>query len=174
MFTDLLPLDLLLRAALLSAVTLFWVIVVVRVIGLRSFSKMTPVDFVTTLAVGSLLAGAAQADAWPKFWQPVLAIAALLTLQALFARARERSGWLREASQNTPVLLMRNGAFIPDAMRAHRVVQTDIMAKLRGANVADLAQVHAVILETTGDISVLHGPNGMEEVLLADVGGTSR
>ena len=32
------------------------------------------------------------------------------------------------------------------------------MAKLREANVTRFEQIHAVIAETTGDISVLHGP----------------
>ena len=61
MFFDSVPLDILARALLLSAIALVWVIFVVRVIGLRTFSKMTAFDFVATVATGSLLAGACQA-----------------------------------------------------------------------------------------------------------------
>lgn len=37
--------------------------------------------------------------------------------------------------------------------------------KLREANVLDLSQVRAVILETTGDVSVLHGDVCSEKLL---------
>jgi len=43
------------------------------------------------------------------------------------------------------------------ALTATRVAEDDPIAKLREANVFDFSQVRAVILETTGNISVLHG-----------------
>ena len=45
MFFDHVPLDILARALLLSAIALTWVVFVVRVIGLRTFSKMTDEEF---------------------------------------------------------------------------------------------------------------------------------
>lgn len=52
---------------------------------------------------------------------------------------------------------MRDGEFDRAAMKKSRVAESDVWAKLREANALDLAQVRAVVLETTGDISVLHG-----------------
>lgn len=57
-------------------------------------------------------------------------------------------------------------------LRRARVPETDLIAKLREANVLNLDQVRAVVLETTGDISVLHGgPDGpdLEPTLLTGV-----
>lgn len=45
---------------------------------------------------------------------------------------------------------------INEHLKATKVTPDDIRAKLREANVTDLNQVRAVVLETTGDISVLH------------------
>ena len=42
--------DLFLRAILLTGIAMFWVVLLVRVNGLRSFSKMTNFDFVMTVA----------------------------------------------------------------------------------------------------------------------------
>ena len=53
----------LVRGVVLAAGALFWVLVLVRIVGLRSFSKMTAFDFVATVAIGSLLASAAAATA---------------------------------------------------------------------------------------------------------------
>jgi uncharacterized membrane protein YcaP (DUF421 family) len=155
-FEDTAP-DVLARGILLSFLGLVWVIAVVRVIGLRTFSKMTAFDFVATVATGSLLAGATQARDWPGFFQPTLAIAALLGAQFVFARIRRSSSVAEELLQNDPVLLMENGVIDEEALRVTRVARSDLIAKLREANVLRLSDVRAVVLETTGDISVLHG-----------------
>jgi len=158
-------LDSLVRALLLAPFALAWVIVFVRIAGLRAFSKMTAFDFVVTVATGSLLASAATATGWPAFIQAVVAIAALLAAQYLLARLRQLSNFVDGLIGNEPLLLMRNGEFVDEAMRKSRVARSDVYAKLREANALDLAAVRAVVLETTGDISVLHGDKMDEKVL---------
>ena len=165
MFFDNETLDLLARAVLLSALSLSWVIFVVRVIGLRTFSKMTAFDFVATVATGSLLAGACQATTWAEFAQPTLAIGALLGAQFTVARLRLISDGFEQVVENEPVLLMRDGVILDTALDRTRVARTDLIAKLREANVLDYTQVRAVVLETTGDISVLHGEALSKELL---------
>ena len=67
--------------------------------------------------------------------------------------------------QNQPALLMRDGVILHAALKATRVAENDLIAKLREANVLDLAQVRAVVLETTGDISVIHGVSCSDAIL---------
>lgn len=165
MFFDHVPLDILARALLLSAIALTWVVFVVRVIGLRTFSKMTAFDFVATVATGSLLAGACQATTWPEFAQPTLAISALLGAQFVIARIRQASDGFEEVVQNEPVILMRDGVIFDAALRDTRVARADLIAKLREANALRFLDVRAVVLETTGDISVLHGDTLEQEIL---------
>ena len=154
-----------LRGALLAAVGLFWVILLVRLVGLRSFSKMTSVDFVMTVATGSLLAGAAQATTAAALAQALAAMAGLFALQCAIARLRRDAPALGAVLENEPLLLMRDGAFLDAALSRARVTRADLRAKLREANAGDLSQVRAVVLETTGDISVLHGTAVDEGVL---------
>lgn len=157
--------DAVLRGVILAALALIWVTIVVRTNGPRSFSKMTSFDFVVTVATGSLLAGAAQATAWPGFLQALAATAGLILFQRLLARATRASEVAGSLVQNRPVLLMRDGEMIDDAMDATRVAEGELIAKLREANVLDLSEVRAVVLETTGDISVLHGDKNVDELL---------
>ena len=157
MFTDHTVADTVLRGIILSVTGVIWVLIVVRFTGLRSFSKLTTVDFVTTVAIGSLMAGGSQSTEWLAFCQSIIAIAALLVLQAVFAWGRIQSEQLRKIAQNQPVLLMRNGQFLPRPMRENHVTENELYSKLRAANIADPASVQAVVLETTGDISILHG-----------------
>jgi uncharacterized membrane protein YcaP (DUF421 family) len=157
MFFDAAALDILARALILSTIAVCWVVLVVRVIGLRAFSKMTAFDFVVTIATGSLLAGASQATEWSDLWQALIAIASLLGVQYAVARLRKSFPWFGSFVQNHPTLLMRDGKILYPALRVTRVAEDDLIAKLREANVRDLADVRAVVLETTGDLSVLHG-----------------
>ncbi|GGO97930.1 DUF421 domain-containing protein [Stakelama pacifica] len=157
--------DALLRGLVLAMIGLAWVILVVRFIGLRAFSKMTAFDFVVTLAVGSLLATAASSSAWPAFLQAGIAIFALLAMQFVLAKMRRKSTYAQRTVENEPVLLMRDGRFIESALTESRVAKSDVIAKLRAANALQLSKVRAVVLETTGDISVLHGDDFDPELL---------
>ncbi|MEN3791331.1 YetF domain-containing protein [Fulvimarina sp. MAC3] len=167
-------LDGILRGTVLATLGLAVVIVIVRLVGLRSFSKMTSFDFVITLATGSLLATAATVSSWASFLQGCVAIVALMTLQVLIAATRDRSNRISRYIMNDPVLLMKDGEFLDDAMNSRRVSRDDVLAKLRQANVTNFDQVKAVIMETTGDISVLHGVDELDPRLLDDVKGRRR
>ena len=57
MFLDNTIIDLLLRGAVLAMFALFFVVFQIRIVGLRSLSKMTNFDFIMTIALGSLVAG---------------------------------------------------------------------------------------------------------------------
>ncbi|WP_234002407.1 DUF421 domain-containing protein [Erythrobacter sp. AP23] len=168
MFVDNTWLDLALRGILLSAAALCWIVVLIRVNGLRSLSKMTNFDFVMTVALGSLVAGAGQASDWQAFVQAMIAMLGLFVVQYTAARMRKASDAAESAMQNDPVFLMRDGEFFEEALRSTRVAKSDLIAKLREANVLDLTKVRAVVLETTGDVSVLHGER-LDETLIENV-----
>lgn len=151
----------------LSAVLMVVILVaVIRIVGLRSLSKMSSFDFAVTVAIGSILASAV-ATSTPVA-NGAVAIAALLGVQACIAALRRFAGFGRVVD-NSPLLLMSDGEFVPGALDRSRVTRSDVMAKLREANVLQLREVRAVILETTGDISVLHGDVSVDEDLLDGV-----
>ncbi|QNE06482.1 DUF421 domain-containing protein [Croceicoccus marinus] len=154
-----------LRGLVLGAFALMWVVLLVRILGLRSFSKMTNFDFVMTIAMGSLIASASQSENIPPFLQGLAAMVSLFAVQWTAARLRKSSDKVEAAISNTPLVLMRNGEYCEEALKATRVSRNDLVAKLREANVMDFSEVRAVVLETTGDISVLHGDHLNESLL---------
>lgn len=149
--------DALLRGGLLTIALVLWTILLIRAIGLRSLSKMTAFDFVATVATGSLIAQAGSVSTLPQFLQILAAVTAVFGLQWALARSRHASKRVGEILQNDPVLLMRHGEFLDDALAATKVTREEVVEKLRKANVHSLSSVRAVVLETTGDMSVLHG-----------------
>ena len=152
----------------MAIISLIWVTVLIRTTGLRSLSKMTNFDFVMTVALGSLVAGAAQASDWSGFAQAMIAMVGLFLAQWMSARLRKSSDTFRDIAQNEPLMLMRDGEILHGALDKARVAESDLLAKLREANVMDFSEVRAVVLETTGDISVLHGEK-LDERLIENV-----
>jgi len=156
------------RGLVLAAAAVVWTVLLVRLVGLRSFSKMTAFDFVTTVATGSLIAQASTRSDWGEFLQAMAAIAGIFLIQWLLAKSRLSSPRFKRMVENKPVLLMEDGEFLEDAMAATRVSHSSILEKLRAANVARQSDVRAVVLETTGDISVI-SKDGFDPKLLDGV-----
>ena len=159
MFFDDTTYDLIARGGILTALGILYVIALTRIVGLRSFSKMTNFDFVITVASGTVLAGMGRATDWQGFAQAAVVMFALFAVQLVIAKIRKRSQTFEEAIQNDPILLMVDGRFCQKAMDETRVSRSDIIAKLRESNTMGFDEVRAVVLETTGDISVMHGDN---------------
>ncbi len=58
---------------------------------------------------------------------------------------------------------------LEENMRRARVTADDVRAKLRQANIHRYDQVRYVVLETTGDVTVVQGDGPLEQDILADV-----
>lgn len=149
-----------------SVLVIIAVTVVIRLIGLRSLSKMTSTDFAVTVAIGSIVGGVASSS--NSLANGVLAIAVLLVFQALITRYRRAAG-PGTFVDNEPLLLMVDGVFRDEALASTRVTEHDVIAKLREANVTRMDDVLAVVLETTGDVSVIHGDGPLDDRLLGGV-----
>ena len=130
------------------------VLVVIRFNGLRTLSKMSSFDFAVTVAIGSLIAATAVSNT-PSLVEGIVALVALVLCQRAVAIIRVHQSFAAVVG-NTPRLLMTGSTMHHKTMREVRVTPDDLVAKLREANVTHLDQVLAVVIETTGDISVLH------------------
>ena len=161
-------------AIAVSAVAVYAaVLVYTRLAGLRSFAKMSSFDFAMTVAVGSMLAASVLNES-PSLPQALVGIGMIFALQIGVGWARRRWAGFQHTVDNEPLLLMDGPDMLFDQMKRVQVTEDDIWSKLREANVLDVAQVRAVVMETTGDISVLHGdPDGtpLQPRLLTGVRG---
>ncbi len=130
------------------------IIVLTRIIGLRSFAKFTAYDFAFTVAIGSIISSTLTSST--SIAQGAVAIGGLLLLTFIFSMLQRKSSLLNKAISNAPLLLMEGSNILEENLRYARIEKSQLIAKLREANVLNLDQVKAVVLESTGDISVLH------------------
>ncbi len=152
-----------------SAHSLLWVviscilfylftIIATRLVGLRSFTKFSSFNFLITLSMGALLASTVVSRK-VALVEGAIAIITLFLLQLAVSLGRTHWSWVKKVIDNQPTLLMENGLVLHDNLRAVRITEDELRAKLRGSNVYNYSQVKAVVLESSGDVSILVQPD---------------
>lgn len=131
-------------------------IVMLRISGSRTLSKMNAFDLVVTVAFGSTLSSIL-IDGSLSLATGVGALALLVILQFVVAALAVRSVRFRNWITTQPVLLAWDGRALTDAMCKERISIDDIEAALRQRGFVRLDQVLAVVLEADGSLSVVEG-----------------
>lgn len=158
----------LLRILVVGVLAYTALVLLLRVSGNRTLSKLNAFDLIVTVALGSTLASmllskdAALADG-------VLAFAILIGLQFVATFISARSERFNKLLKADPVLLVRNGELLERAMRQARVVDEELRAVLRGAGISDVRDASAVILESDGSFSIIRKDGDAGRSTLVDV-----
>ena len=148
--------------ALTAVIIYVAMILFTRIAGKRSFSKMSSFDFGVTIAIGSIVASVILSKS-VSLIQGLVGLASLYILQMLVANLREFNS-IQGLADNEPLLLMDGNQVLEKNLKKAKVTMSDLKGKLREANVLHRDQVKAVVFESTGDISVLHGDSEHTEI----------
>jgi uncharacterized membrane protein YcaP (DUF421 family) len=146
------PSELLLTSARAVAVYAL-ILIVIRLLGKRTVGNFTAFDLLIALMLGELVDEMIYGDV--RFLQGTAAIVTLAALAAADSWASYASYGMQKILEGTPSVIVRDGAFDRDGMRAERMNERDVMAMLRLSGVQDLREVHLAIVETDGEVSVL-------------------
>lgn len=146
----------LLRIGVLGVTGYVALLVLLRVSGKRTLSKLNAFDFVVTVALGSTLATVLLSSS-VSLVEGVAALALLVGLQWVVAFASVRSPRVERLVKAEPTLLY-SGGFLPAAMRRQRVTADELRQASRAQGHADLQEVAAIVLETDGTLSILTKP----------------
>ncbi len=132
----------------------FCLILFTRIVGLRSFSKLSSYDLAMTVGIGSILASTVLSKS-TSLMQGVFAIGMLFTLQALLSVIRRKFKPIKALIDNQPIILMANGEYLLDNLKEAKLSTNDIKQILRKNGIKSKSEIFAVIMETTADISVI-------------------
>jgi uncharacterized membrane protein YcaP (DUF421 family) len=139
-------------------------VLLLRISGKRTLSKMNAFDLVVTVALGSTLAtvilsrGVALAEG-------IAAFGLLIGLQFAITWLSVRSAAVSHLVKAEPTLLLYQGRFLPDQLRRTRVLEAEVVSAVRQMGVANLAEVEAVVLETDGSFAVVRRTSSPANVL---------
>ena len=140
-------------------------VVLLRVSGKRTLSKLNAFDLVVTVALGSTLATILLSKD-VALAEGVTALALLISLQFVVAWTSVRSERFSNVVKSRPALLFYRGEFLHDAMRRERLTEPELRAAIRESSYSSLEDVEAVVLETTATISVLgHSKSGPDDLV---------
>ena len=144
----------LVRVALVGVLAYAGLVLLLRISGKRTLSKMNAFDLVVTVALGSTLATILLSSS-VALAEGLLAFALLIFLQFAVTWVSVRSQTVRRLVKNEPRLLAYEGEFLHDAMRTERVTEEEVEAAVRQQGVGDLGDVGAAVLETDGSVTVV-------------------
>lgn len=161
----------LVRVLVVGTLAYVALVLLLRVSGKRTLSKMNAFDFIVTVALGSTLATVLLSKD-VTLVEGVTALGLLILLQFVVTWLSVRSDLVRRLAKAEPTLLFHRGQFLTGAMRRQRVTEAEIRAAVRNQGIASLAAVAAVVLETDGSLNVLSPPaDGHAPTALANVAG---
>ncbi len=143
----------------LSAVGFYIVLMLyTRLMGLRSFSKLSSHDFAMTVAIGSILASTVLSDK-PSLLQGLFAVAVLFLIQGFISVVRRKIKPLKALIDNQAIILMAHGEYFEDNLKEANLSTSDVQEVLRKNGIKSKTEIFAVIMETTGDMSVIKNNN---------------
>lgn len=142
------------RTAIIGILAYTALILMLRISGKRTLSQMKEFDFIVTVALGSTLA-TVLLNKNVSLADGVLALGLLILLQYVLAATSVRSRTFAGMISSDPSLIFFNGRFLEKALRKERVAETEVRSILRSQGIADLEEVHAVVMESNGQFSVV-------------------
>lgn len=156
------------RTFIISFLAYAALVILLRIFGKRTLSKMNAFDFIVTIALGSTLAtvllnkDVALADG-------VLAFALLISFQYIITYWSARSRKVNKLVKSTPTLLVYRGKMLERAMKKERISRDEIFAIVREKGFSDLKGIDAVVLETDGSLTLINEVQDMDNPTMSQV-----
>lgn len=143
-----------LMIVLMAFYSYFLLIVVLRVSGKRTLSKMNAFDFVVTVALGSMLSTIIL-DPSLAIIEGTVAIVLLVGLQYSITYLSMRFKNVAKLVKSEPTLLYHDGQFLVKHLMRERVLQTELEQAIRKEGYENFEKVSIIILESDGSFSII-------------------
>ena len=128
-------------------------VLMLRISGNRTLSKMNSFDLVVTVAFGSTLS-TILVNKDVSLALGLAALALLVVLQLVITWCSVRSSFINDI-MTSPTVLVLDGHLRRDALKRVRVTEDEVLAAIRQQGQGALEDIDAVILETDGSLSVI-------------------
>jgi uncharacterized membrane protein YcaP (DUF421 family) len=129
-------------------------LVLVRVVGNKQLGQLNVFTYISGIAIGSMI-GEIVLHEELNFWRSVFGVALWVGLAILIEFLSLKSVRFREAVDGQPIILIKKGKIIYEALKKERLNIDDLTMMLRTNSVFSVLEVEYAILEPNGDLSVL-------------------
>lgn len=158
----------LIRTFLITILAYITMIILLRVSGKRTLSKMNAFDFVVTVGLGSSLATVAL-NKNVALIDGALVFFLLIILQLIITWLSVRIKAFKRIVTSQPTLLVYRGEVLQNNLKKERITLEEIFVGARSKGIDDIKNIDAVVLETTGDLTIIPSINTSDPPVLKDV-----
>lgn len=156
------------RTIVVGVLAYLGLILILRISGKRTLSKMNAFDLVVTVALGSTLATILLSKK-VALAEGLTAFFVLIGMQFVIAWLSVRSNFVSGLIKSNPELLFYNGHFYKKVMKQNRILEVEILQAARSNSIGSMDSVKAVVLETDGSLSFLKKSDHIQFSTLANV-----
>ena len=142
--------DIALRAAFLYAFVVF----LMRVMGRRELSSLSPLDLVLLIVLGDAIQQGMTQDDY-SVTCAVIAVSTIAAVQVGISYLSFRSRRARRVLEGEPVVIIEDGKLIERNLRRERLTEDEIAEKMRVQQIASVEDVAWGILESSGNMSFI-------------------
>jgi uncharacterized membrane protein YcaP (DUF421 family) len=142
--------DIAIRAVALYAFVIF----IMRVIGRRELSTLTPIDLVLLIVLGDAIQQGLTQDDY-SVTGAIIVISTLAVLQVFTSYIAYHFKGARKVLEGEPIVLIDNGALIERNLKRERLRPDDIAEEMRVQQIGTFAEVRWGILESNGRFSFI-------------------
>lgn len=128
-------------------------VLLLRISGNRTLSKMNSFDMIVTITFGSTFA-TAMLNKKTTLFDAITSFALLILLQFIVTSLSVRFRFFERIVKSDTVLLFKDGEFFRENMRKARVTEQEVRSGVRQEGIPEISEVHSVVLEENGKISV--------------------
>jgi uncharacterized membrane protein YcaP (DUF421 family) len=132
----------------------FTLLVVMRVVGRRSFEQMSPFEMILIFLFGGMGIQAVVSDD-RSLTNALLGIMTVALLHVSVAFLKMRSEGFRRLVDGTPIVIVEGGHWHEDRLQRLRLTPQDVMAAGRQAGLEHMKQIQFAVVERNGGISIV-------------------
>lgn len=153
-----------LRTLIMSLLAYVSIIILIRLGGKRTLSQMNAYDFIVTIALGSVLASITT-NSNLSLLEGLTVLIVFIFMQMLITWLLKRFKGFDKIITNDPTILLYKGRLLENNLKQQRITVEELRSEARKKGHSNLAELDIIVLETTGEISIIKGLNKPAEVM---------
>jgi uncharacterized membrane protein YcaP (DUF421 family) len=142
------------RILIITVLAYISIIIFLRFSGKRTLTKMNAFDFIITVALGSSLANVAL-NKNIALLEGALVFFLFIFLQFFITWLSVRIKIVKRIITSQPVLLLYKGELFDHTRKKERITIDEIHVAARKKGLTQLKEIDAIILETTGELTII-------------------
>src|SRR5919199_5406165 len=120
----------------LRAIALYvFIVFIMRVIGRRELSSMTPFDLVLLIILGDAIQQGLTQDDY-SVTGAIIAVGTMAALQVLTSYVSFRLPWARRVLDGQPIVIVQDGRVIEENLHRERLTVEEVAEEARGQQIA--------------------------------------